>query len=225
MDRQTFIHKAGGVFRSHKGWSWLTSREKRLHFWQFYQKHHPNSQTVYGQFPIHQLLHSKSHSIEHIIPCSVLKSKLKGTMFRGASLNPFNLIPSHQRLNQLRSSFNFDLDEDPVIDLPSLLSKRRKSHTQSGFDAEKEWVVPPRSRGDIARSILYMKLCYPLDSLYSSDHDTLVEWAQKDVPSKVERDYNGWVMARWSIQNPLIDEPELLTHPKFKNTLTEPFTP
>ena len=103
MDRQTFIHKAGGVFRSHKGWSWLTSREKRLHFWHLYQKHHPNSQTVYGQFPIHQLLHSKNHSIEHIIPCSVLKSKLKGSMFRGASLNPFNLMPSHQRLNQLRT--------------------------------------------------------------------------------------------------------------------------
>ena len=48
MDRQTFIHKAGGVFRSHKGWSWLTSRVEKSGFtWQFYQKYHPNSQTVW----------------------------------------------------------------------------------------------------------------------------------------------------------------------------------
>ncbi|MEC8379093.1 MAG: endonuclease [Myxococcota bacterium] len=225
MDRKSFIQKSGGVFRSAKGWSWLSSREKRLNFWVFYRQFYPQGKTIYGPFPIRKILHNKTYSIEHIIPVSTLKSHLKGSMMRGASLNPFNLVPSHQKLNQARGRRDFDLDNDRVAEWPKWLLKTPQSHEFTGLDKENQWVIPTRSRGDIARAILYMKLCYPLDHLYSGYNHTLIAWAQKDVPSEVERDYNKWVQGKWAIQNPLIEEPEILFDPTFEHTLKERFPP
>ena len=225
MNRLTFIQEAGGVYTHHQGWSWLTSRDKRLRFWQFYRQHHPKSRTVYGQLPIQKILHDNSYSIEHIIPHSELKRQLHGKIENGASINPFNLIPAHQEINKARGSSAFDFDNDPLESTLPLLSKRRKKSHQSGFDADGEWIVPPRSRGEIARSILYMLLCYPLNDLYADHHQSLINWAQKDIPSKIEQDYNAWVEQKWKIRNPLIESPDILDRPSFLYALQEAFPP
>ena len=79
---------------------------------------------------------------------------------------------------------------------------------RTGFDADNEWVIPSRNRGDVARAILYMLLVYGIDELYQRHIDTLVHWAKVDSPSAWELAYNQWVYDRLGIRNPLIDTPD-----------------
>lgn len=222
MNRQNFINSAGGCFKQRKGWSWLRSRDKRLRFWCFFTSLHPQSGTVYANMPIRKIIHDKAYSIEHVIPCSVLKTHLNGRTYNGASINPFNLMPAHQKLNIERGNSDFDFDGDSISCLPTPLSKAKNQRPTSGHDNEGEWVLPTRSRGDVARSLLYMILTYPLIGLYGEHHDTLIQWALQDRPSKVEQDYNAWVSKQWRIQNPLIENPKLLEDPLFIQMLREP---
>lgn len=223
MNRSEFINAAGGTYQKSKGWSWLKGRDKYKRFWKFYVDVHPRAKTVYGLLPVESVFHNNQYSIEHIVPISVLRNHLKGPVLQGASLNPFNLLPAHQRLNIERSNYNFDFDNDPIVTILPMLSKRNKSSQQSGFDAEHEWVPPARSRGDIARSVLYMKLVYPIKKLYIEHHEDLIRWCLHDQPSELEKAYNDWAYSKWKIQNPLIAEPSLLGDSGFLKLLSEDY--
>jgi len=78
----------------------------------------------------------------------------------------------------------------------------------TGLDSENEWIIPSRTRGDIARALLYMTLTYGIDELYNRHLDTLVHWAKVDPPSAWELAYNEWTFNRLGIRNPFIASPE-----------------
>ncbi len=213
VTRQDFVEYAGGVFQSHKHFRQWSSEEKWKNFWSFFfDTEYGWVTSVYGTVPVSELYQKQRHSIEHIIPRDFLDRYLarKGApryVRYGATVNPFNLAPSERGLNAKRSNFRFDFEDDQIV-RPYHLELHPENFSGTGFDADHEWVIPSRNRGDIARSILYMLLVYEIDELYNRHIDTLVHWAKLDSPSTWEIAYNNWVYARRGIRNPFIDTPE-----------------
>ncbi|HPQ95960.1 MAG: endonuclease [Thiothrix sp.] len=211
LTRQDFVDLAGGVFQSHKHFRQWGSQDKWEQFWSFFfDTSHGWVTSVYGSTPVDELYQKQKHSIEHVIPRDFLDRYLTRRRYPrqvryGASTNPLNFAPSERGLNARRSNFPFDLDGDRVI-RPRHMKLDPESHS-SGLDADNEWVIPSRNRGDIARAILYMLLVYEIDELYNRHIDTLVHWAKIDTPSAWEIAYNNWVHTLLGIRNPLIDEP------------------
>jgi len=212
--RQRFIEASGGVYRSRKGYRQLKSKHKWSHFWSFFfDTDHGWVKSVYGAIPVDTLVQKRRHTIEHIVPRSFLREYLirknvPRNVRNGAETNPFNLIPADRRLNSRRSSFQFDFEDDRII-RPPRIHLNPDAYASTGIDADNEWVIPTRTRGDIARGILYMLLIYEIDELYSEHIKTLVHWAKVDMPSRWELAYNEWVQERHGIRNPLIDKPEI----------------
>lgn len=212
--RQDFVQYAGGIFQSAKHFKQWSSAEKWAYFWSFFFDSEFGWVTsTYGATPLNELYQKQRHSIEHVIPLEFLDRYLahKGVprhVRYGATTNPFNFLPSERGLNAKRSNFPFDLDNDQVVRPPQLHLYPDSFDHQTGFDAEHEWVVPSRNRGDIARAILYMLLVYEIDELYNQHLETLVHWAKIDTPSTWEIAYNNWVYTHQAIRNPFIDKPE-----------------
>ena len=77
-------------------------------------------------------------------------------------------------------------------------------YSDFGFDAEKEWVIPMRTQGDLARSILYMCLVYGISELYGEHLNVYTNWAKLDPPNIWEIKYNDWVEQNLGIRNPFI---------------------
>lgn len=214
MTRQDFIDLAGGVFQSPKHFSQWDAREKWENFWSFFfDTAHGWVPAIYGTVPVDELYQKQRHSIEHIIPRTFLdqylatKPHIPRNVRNGATVNPFNFAPSERGLNAKRSSFAFDMDGDRVV-RPFNLTLHADSFTNTGFDADNEWVIPSRNRGDVARAILYMVLIYDIRELYDRHLQTLIHWAKVDSPSAWEFAYNDWVYNKHSIRNPFIDKPE-----------------
>jgi hypothetical protein len=212
--RQDFVEYAGGVFQSHKHFKQWDSSDKWRHFWSFFFDNAYGWVTsIYGTMPINELYQKQRHSIEHVIPRDFLDRYLahKGVprhVRNGATVNPFNFAPSERGLNAKRSNFAFDMDDDHIVRPQQMELHPENFADASGFDADHEWVIPSRNRGDIARAILYMVLIYEIDELYARHIATLVHWAKVDSPSAWELAYNQWVYSRWGIRNPFIDTPE-----------------
>ncbi|WP_020561204.1 endonuclease [Thiofilum flexile] len=213
MTRQDFIDLAGGIFQSAKHFSQWDAKDKWEHFWSFFfDTEHGWVPAIYGITPVDELYQKQRHSIEHIIPRTFLdqyfatKPDVPRNVRNGASVNPFNFAPSERGLNAKRSSFAFDMDGDRVI-RPFNLTLHPDSFANTGFDADHEWVIPSRNRGDVARAILYMVLVYGIDELYDRHLQTLIHWAKIDSPSAWELAYNDWVYEKYSIRNPFIDQP------------------
>lgn len=209
LSRTDFIQQAGGVFTAEMGYHDWAGAEKWDNFWAFFSDtQHQWVPSLYGEIPISTLRKHRRHSIEHIIPRSTLEDILGADTlhFNGASTNPFNMAPSDRFLNKTRSSFPFDLEGDRV-DSPFDIYLNPKAKGTTGLDADDEWVVPHRSRGDIARSVLYMTVIYDLDELYQVHLTTLLRWAQQDQPMAWEKSYNQWVQDKFEICNPLITLP------------------
>lgn len=213
VTRQDFIEYAGGVFQSEKHFRHWSSRDKWKNFWSFFfDTEYGWVTSVYGVIPVDELYQKKHHSIEHVIPRDFLDRYLarKGVARHiryGATVNPFNFAPSERGLNAKRSNFPFDLDDDRIV-RPYRLELHPENFSDTGFDADHEWVIPSRNRGDIARALLYMLLVYEIDELYNRHIGTLVHWAKVDAPSAWEIAYNNWVHARHGIRNPFIDTQE-----------------
>lgn len=213
VTRQDFVEYAGGVFQSHKHFRQWSSEEKWKYFWSFFfDTEYGWVTSIYGTVPVSELYQKQRHSIEHIIPRDFLDRYLarKGAprhVRYGATVNPFNMAPSERGLNAKRSNFRFDFEDDRIV-RPYHMELYPENFSGAGFDADHEWVIPSRNRGDIARSILYMLLVYEIDELYNRHIDTLVHWAKLDSPSAWEIAYNNWVYARQGIRNPFIDTPE-----------------
>ncbi|MEZ5479054.1 MAG: endonuclease [Thiolinea sp.] len=213
FSRQDFVDLAGGIYQSHKHFRQWSSEDKWDNFWTFFfDQDYGWVRSVYGRVPVDELYQKKRHSIEHIIPQGfldeyLLQQRMPRHVRYGATVNPFNLAPSERNLNAKRSHFPFDMDGDQVV-RPEYLKLQPGQHSQTGLDADDEWVIPSSNRGDIARSILYMLMVYQIDELYNRHIDTLVHWAKLDSPSRWEIAYNHWVYNRLGIRNPFIDEPE-----------------
>lgn len=214
MTRQDFIDLAGGVFQSPKHFSQWDATDKWKNFWSFFfDTNNGWVPAIYGSVPVDELYQKQKHSIEHIVPRTFLdqyfatKPNIPRNVRNGATVNPFNFAPSERGLNAKRSSFNFDMDGDAVI-RPLNLALHTDAFSTTGLDADNEWVIPSRNRGDVARAILYMVLIYGIDELYDRHVQTLIHWAKIDSPSAWELAYNDWVYAKHGIRNPFIDKPE-----------------
>lgn len=211
--RQDFIDLAGGIYQSSKHYEQWTSQDKWDNFWSFFfDKAYGWIPTIYGSVPVSELYQKQRHSIEHIVPLDFLDRyltlKQQPRQIRyGASTNPLNFAPSERGLNAKRSNFAFDFEGDRIV-RPFNLDLNPELFERTGFDADNEWVIPSRNRGDVARAILYMLLVYGIDELYQRHIDTLVHWAKVDSPSAWELAYNQWVYDRLGIRNPLIDTPD-----------------
>ena len=156
-------------------------------------------------------MQKKRHTIEHIVPRSflqeyLLSQRIPRNVRFGADTNPLNWIPADRTLNSRRSSFQFDFNDDKVV-RPKEIHLNPEAYHATGIDSDEEWVVPKRSRGDIARAILYMLLVYEIDELYVDHIKTLVHWAKTDAPADWELAYNDWVYKEHRIRNPLISDP------------------
>ncbi len=201
MDRGDFVRLAGGVYRSPRGWSRWTSRQKWEGFWAFWTEH--GGRSVYGGLNVRALVQRRHHSIEHVVPRAYLVDALADAprgVRRGATVNPFNLAACHRRLNTARGDRWFAFDPDVGV----RVGRKGGDLDATGIAADDTWLVPPRTRGDVARAILYMTLVYELPALDEADVDALVGWARADVASSAERAFCRWVQRRLRIRNPLV---------------------
>lgn len=209
--RQDFIDLAGGIYQSTRHYQQWSSSDKYEKFWSFFfDGQFGWVKSVYGQMPVSELRQRELYSIEHLIPLNFLDAYLTNKRVPrhvryGASINPFNMAPSERLLNARRSSFPFDLDGDQIV-RPSQLTMTADP-ASAGFDAQDQWVIPERSRGYVARALLYMLLVYGIDELYQQHLATLVNWAKLDPADSWEIAYNNWVQRRLGIRNPLMDTP------------------
>ena len=207
--RLKFIEAAGGVYQSRQNYRQFKSNDKWKHFWSFFfDTDRGWVKSVYGSIPVDTLVQKKRHTIEHIVPRSflqeyLLSERVPRSIRFGADTNPLNWVPADRTLNSRRSSFQFDFNDDKVV-RPKKIHLNPDAYSNTGKDNDEEWVVPTRSRGDIARAILYMLLVYEIDELYVDHIETLVHWAQADVPAAWELAYNDWVQEQHGIRNPLI---------------------
>lgn len=213
MTRQAFVDLAGGIHQSSEQYSDWSGRDKYQAFWSFFfDEDFGWVKSTYGQVPVSELYQKQRYSIEHIIPQSFLKQYLASrgrpnAVRYGATVNPLNFVAAERQVNSTRSSFPFDMDGD-TVERPFRLDLNPDAYGTTGLDHENEWVIPMITRGDIARSILYMVLTYEIDELYNRHVETLVHWAKVDPATPWEMAYNAWVQARLGIHNPLIDTPE-----------------
>jgi len=214
LSREAFVALAGGVFESSRQWSNWDGDDKYENFWAFYfDTDHGWVKSVYGDIPVSELHQRQRYSVEHIIPKSFLSRYLRSRgrpdhVRYGATVNPLNFAAAERGINSSRSNFPFDMDGDRV-ERPFRIDLNPAAYGTTGLDAELEWVIPPISRGDIARSILYMVLTYGIDELYNRHVDTLVHWAKVDPATAWELAFNAWVHGRLGVRNPFIDTPEL----------------
>ena len=213
-ERLQFIELAGGVYQSKRNYRQFKSNDKWKHFWSFFfDTNRGWVKSVYGSIPVDTLVQKKRHTIEHIIPRSFLQEYLMSQRIPrnirfGADTNPLNWVPADRTLNSRRSSFQFDFNNDKVV-RPKKIHLNPEAYYKTGIDNDDEWVVPKRSRGDIARAILYMLLVYEIDELYIDHIKTLVHWSKTDAPADWELAYNDWVDAKHGIRNPFISDPSI----------------
>jgi len=220
MTKEEFLKLAGGRFESDLSWKHMRASEKKKHFWAFYSQS-AKAIGVYSGVPLDQLLKKDRYSIEHILPKSYLLEALRDqppTVRNGATVNPFNLMPAHRKLNRLRGDAAFDFDGDTVV--RQFQVKFRSVHNDPiGYDADNQWHPPRKSRGDLARAILYMGLCYSLFCRSRHNIEELINWTRADAPSKIEVAYCKWVESKLGIRNPFVLHPELATDNGLRETL------
>lgn len=211
MNLNEFVTEAGGIFTSNQDYKDFNGQDKYDNFWSFFlDQEFGWVRSVYANIPIEDL-YRKGHSIEHVVPQSVLRSSLSAlgqpkNVINGATTNPLNFLAAFNNLNSLRSSFEFDTEGDAIVRQVRRVPLNPSATTQTGLDFESEWVVPSRSQGDIARCVLYMMLVYGLNGLYEEDIDQMRRWALIDPPREWEVAFNNWVDGRLDIRNPLITE-------------------
>lgn len=214
LSREDFIKLAGGVYQSDRSWREWKGEDKYNNYWSFYfDAEFGWVKSIYGSIPVSELHQRQRYSIEHIIPRSFIRQymmsrKRPDNIRYGASVNPLNFAAAERGLNSSRSSFPFDMDGDEVL-RPFRIDLNPDAYGTTGLDRDNEWVIPSISRGDIARSILYMVMIYGIDELYNRHLDTLVHWAKVDPATPWELAFNAWVHGRFGIRNPFIDEPSV----------------
>jgi hypothetical protein len=208
MKRHEFIELAGGIYENDKYYTQWSGAEKAKQFWNFFDSSSDEYiHSVYAGVTVDLLRRKKMYSIEHIVPKSFLKKYLilknnKQTIIKGATTNPLNFAAAHRNINSARWNFPFDVDEDRII--RSYDIKLEGIYSDYGLDKEKEWVIPIRTQGDIARSILYMCFLYNIKEFYGEHLNVYRNWAKLDPPNIWELKYNDWIYTKFNIRNPLV---------------------
>lgn len=134
------------------------------------------------------------HSLEHIVPKSVLSKFLADRepgVVRGARTNPFNLFPEHRDVNARRGVRNFDFDGDVPVPGAAQNDKLWEGWAgyrwrETGVDKDGEWIVPTRARGIVARAVLYMVAMYELRCHTKEQIDTMISWTLAIPPEEWE---------------------------------------
>lgn len=212
MDREEFIDLAGGVYENEKYYTQWGGAQKAKNFWNFFDETSDDYiHSVYAGVTVDLLRRKKMYSIEHIIPKSFLKDYLlfkqrEEKVVKGATTNPLNFAAAHRNINSARKNWPFDVEEDKVVRSYSI--NMQGIYSDYGFDNEKEWVIPIRTQGDLARSILYMCLVYNISELYGEHLNIYRNWAKLDPPNIWELKYNEWVKDTFGIKNPLVADYE-----------------
>ena len=107
-------------------------------------------------------------------------------------------------MNSHRSSWPFDFDDDVVS-----FRHQASNGVEYGFDAQREWVVPERSRGYVGRASLDMCVLYDLHRDSHHQIEDYLSWASRYPPQIWEREFNCWVYQKYKINNPLLSHPGL----------------
>jgi len=221
MNRQGFIILAGGIPKVPQRKNYRAQRVQQKYFWGFFSqtKWRKSVKAIYSEYDADTLLRKKTYSIEHIIPKSYLRSHLlsqgnsKATIY-SAIINPFNYAISHRKVNACRSSIDYDLAGDYV-------TSRIKYNADPplGLDEEGQWVVTERSRGVVARAIIYMSLLYGINQIGNNFAEEYFPWALRYKANLWELEYNRWIRKKYNICNPLIENGARL---KLEDLLQDP---
>lgn len=231
MKREEFIETSGAVYESDRAFESWHAKDKKRNFWAFFEDNGfiKVSNAYTSTTTIEDLIENGTIGIAHIVPLRFLRKWLReriGTrldVINGATTNPFNMIPAH--LNNLNNSlttgvnFPFDYEDEKLVDHGLIFNPIFSDY---GFDGQKEWFIPSATRGQIARSVLYMSLLYSFKVFYPEDVDVLVKCARADPPSETEKQYNEYVSARKGINNPFISTPELINDGELLKELLYP---
>lgn len=210
MNRERFIQLAGGIPPAPQPYDYHARKSQQKYFWRFFAKSkwRKSVKAVYADLAVDTLLRKQIYSIEHIVPKSYLRSYLRRTkqpavIIHSAIYNPFNYVPSHRKINACRSSLPYDIENEDII--RSVRVKRLGSNIV-GMDSEGEWVVPERSRGSVARAILYMSLLYGIDHIGNDPVEKFIPWGLAQPPQLWELEFNRWIRKKYAISNPFIEK-------------------
>lgn len=212
MDREAFIDIAGGIYENESYYTQWSGRQKAENFWNFFDETSDEYiHSVYAGVTVDLLRRKRMYSIEHIIPKSFLKKYLAKKqadekVIKGSTTNPLNFAAAHRDINSARWNWPFDIEDDRIV--RSYTINMKGIYSDYGLDNEKEWVIPIRSQGDLARSILYMCLVYDISELYGEHLNIYRNWARLDPPNIWELKYNEWVKEKFGIKNPLVADYE-----------------
>ncbi|MCY8527025.1 endonuclease [Bacillus atrophaeus] len=209
MKQEEFIELAGGTFKNNKYYNDWDGDDKYENFWAFFDSDYEYVKSVYGGIDISTLRQKKLHSIEHIYPKGNLKDYLKlrneqENIIKGATTNPLNFAAEHRKINQFRGHLPFDIENDTIVRQINLTMPT--FYTDWGKDHENEWIVPTISRGNVARTMLYMFLTYNVQELFEEHLNTYIYWAKSDPLTYWEIEFNQWVHEKHKIKNPFCDD-------------------
>ncbi len=221
MNRKYFIKLAGGIPQVPQKNNYVAQKIQQKYFWRFFSqsKWRKSVKAIYSDQTVDTLLRKGTYSIEHILPKSHLRYYLKAIhqpsgLVHSAIYNPFNYAPSHRRVNASRSSLPFDLDNEDIF---TFIQTKKTVNSVVGVDQEGEWVVPERSRGTVARAVLYMSILYGIDQINRHPVDEYLTWALECQPELWEIEFNRWMRKKYKISNPYIEKcqgitPQVLCH-------------
>ena len=209
MDRKQFIVLAGGVPKIPPPRNYLARKNQHKYFWRFFaqSRWRKSVKAIYSELSVDTLLRKHIYSIEHIVPKSYLRARLlqarqPGILIHSAVYNPFNYAPSHRKVNACRSSLPYDMEDDPLY---RNINVKKTGDYPVGTDHEGEWVVPERSRGCVARAVLYISILYGIDRIGKNPVQKFVPWAKTYPPAPWEIAFNRWILKKYSINNPFIE--------------------
>lgn len=210
MDRNQFIVLAGGMPKVPQPRNYLARKHQHEYFWKFFaqSRWRKSVKAVYSEMSVDSLLRKRIYSIEHIVPKSYLRSSLvsanqPGIVIHSAVYNPFNYAPSHRKVNASRSSLPYDMEDDVLF---KNIRVKKTDNRSIGTDFEGEWIVPKRSRGCVARAILYVALVYGIDRIGKDMVEKFIPWASANPPAGWEVAFNRWILKKYSINNPFIEK-------------------
>lgn len=201
MNRHGFISLAGGIPNIPQRKNYRANRMQQKYFWEFFAqtKWRKSVKAIYSDFSADTLLRTKTYSIEYIIPRSHLCEQLLNlgsskSIIHSASVNPFIYAISHRKINACRSSIAYDLDGDHI----QRLIKSSNIHPL-GLDEQGQWVVTERSRGVVARAVIYMSLLYGFNRIGEYPVIKYFSWASHYKTSLWELEYNRWIRRKYNI--------------------------
>ncbi|MCB1761363.1 MAG: endonuclease [Gammaproteobacteria bacterium] len=182
-------------------------------FWQ--QVYRLGGETLYcgREFPRDK---SRAINIEHVYPMAwVMRAegcrtrdacRSSSRRFNQIEADMHNFYPARKDINKIRGSFPFGTIRG---------EERRYGKCDFEFDARKRVVEPrPASRGNIARSMFYMKDTYGL-KIYSRQGQLLQRWNRDDPPDDQERQRNNLIEKLQGTRNRFIDQPQLAEKLRF----------